>query len=42
MKNKISEGGPTFYRSLSNEPLRELKQKSFALEIVFIHGKMHV
>ena len=39
---KISKGGPTFYRSLSNEPSRELKQKSFVLEIVFIHGKMHV
>ena len=39
---KISEGGPTFYQSLSNEPSRELKQKSFVLEIVFIHGKMHV
>ena len=39
---KTSEGGPTFYWSLSNEPSRELKQKSFVLEIVFIYGKMHV
>ena len=39
---KISEGVPIFYRSLSNEPSQELKQKSFVLEIVFTHGKMHV
>ena len=31
-KKGISEGGPTFYWSLSNEPLRELKQKPFGLE----------
>ena len=35
----ISEGGPTFYRSLSNETSRELKQKPFVLEIILIHGK---
>ena len=35
----ISEGGPTFYRSLSNEPLRELKQNLFVLEIIFKHDK---
>ena len=35
----ISEGCPTFYWSLSNEPLRELKLKPFVLEIIFIHGK---
>ena len=34
--------GPTFYRSLSNEPSRELKQKPFVLEIIFIHGKKNV
>ena len=36
---KISEGFPIFYRSLSNEPSRELKQKPFVLEIIFIHDK---
>ena len=35
----ISKGGPTFYQSMFNEPLRELKQKAFVLEIIFIHGK---
>ena len=36
---KILECGSTFYQSLSNEPSRELKQKYFVLEIVFIYGK---
>ena len=39
MKIYISDGGPTFYRSLSNEPSHELKQKPFVLEIIYIHGK---
>ena len=40
MRKKKSEGGPTFYRSLSIEPSRELKQIPFVLEIFFfIHGK---
>ena len=42
-KKKISEGGPTFCRSLSNEPLRELKQKLFVLEKKNSYmAKMHV
>ena len=31
-EKKISEGGPTVYRSLSIKPFRELKQKSFVIE----------
>ena len=39
-KKGTSGGGPTFYRSLSNDPSQELKQKPFVLEKKkFIHGK---
>ena len=31
-KKEISDGGPTFYQSLSNEPSLELKQKPFVLK----------
>ena len=45
-EKKISEGGPTVYRSLSIKPFRELKQKSFVIEKDFHtwqkKKKMHV
>ena len=31
-----------YYRSMSNETFMRTKKKSFILEIVFIHGKLHV
>ena len=31
-----------YYRSMSNETSMGTKKKSFVLEIVFIHGKLHV